>query len=101
MWISFVLTILSVIWTILLRLGAYNSDVGLIINDILTCVCTVGENLTFPLIVMVFWFNNKRWTKLTQLLCCKKEKEALKESSIVGLVNLTVEDMMINDAPDD
>jgi hypothetical protein len=50
---------------------------------------------------MVFWFNNKRWTKLTQLCCCKKEKEALQESTIVGLVNLTVEDMMINDAPDD
>jgi hypothetical protein len=101
MWISFVLTILSVIWTILLPFDFYSSDFGSIVNDILTCVCTVGENLTFPLIVMIFWFNNKRWTKLTQLFCCKKEQEKLQESTIVGLANLTVEDMMINDAPDD
>lgn len=101
MWISFVLTILSAIWVTLFSTNKplIQGTIGSIINDILTCICTIGENVMFPTIVIVFGFNYKRWNKLLGLICCRKQKTTLNTS--VGLVNLTVEDVMINDAPDD
>ena len=101
MWISFVLTVISVIWTALFsgESKLIETQFGTILNDVLTCICTVGENLMFPIIMIVFWFNSKRWNRLMGL-CCNK-KESLTESQFVGRVNLTVGDVMINDAPDD